>query len=121
MVYLYNRVPLLINLKTKRNDLIGILLLAAGSSSRLGKNRMSVVFSGKSQQELLDEQAKQEETLARKGINIVFQSEGEYLKSAKNMQTPKGNSSFLNQKPKSSTNYLGQSSKGAIENLNINK
>ena len=79
-----------------------------------------VVFSGKSQQELLDEQAKQEETLARKGINIVFQSEGEYLKSAKNMQTPKGNSSFLNQKPKSSTNYLGQSSKGAIENLNIN-
>ena len=79
-----------------------------------------VVFSGKSQQELLDEQAKQEETLAYKGINIVFQSESEYLKSVKNMQTPKGNSSFLNQKPKSSTNYLGQSSKGAVENLNIN-
>ena len=76
-----------------------------------------VVFSGKSQQELLDEQAKQEETLAYKGINIVFQSEGEYLKSAK---TQKGASTLSQNKLKSSTSFLGQSSKGAIENLNVN-
>ena len=79
-----------------------------------------VFFSGKSQQEMLDEQTKQENTLASKGINIVFQSEGEYVQSAKNMQTPKGNSTFLNQKAKSSTNYLGENSKGALENLNVN-
>ena len=80
-----------------------------------------VAFSGKSQQELLDEQAKQEETLAYKGVNIVFQSEGEYLKSVTNTQgSKKENPPLLQNKLKSSTNFLGQSSKGSIENLNMN-
>ena len=80
-----------------------------------------VVFSGLSQQELLDQQAKQEESFASKGINIVFQSEGEYLKSTKNLQVPdKGNSTLLQNQFKGSTNYLGENSKGALENLNVN-
>jgi hypothetical protein len=80
-----------------------------------------VVFSGLSQQELLDQQAKQEESFASKGINIVFQSEGEYLKSTKNLQVPdKGNSTLLQNQFKNSTNYLGENSKGAFENLNVN-
>ncbi len=80
-----------------------------------------VVFSGLSQQELLDQQAKQEVSLQSKGINIVFQSEGEYLKSTKNLQVPdKGNSTLLQNQFKSSTNYLGENSKGAFENLNVN-
>ncbi len=80
-----------------------------------------VEFTGKSQQELLDEQAKQEETLASKGVSIVFQSEGEYLQSAKNFQVPqKGNSTLLQNQLKGATNYLGESSKGALSNLNVN-
>ena len=80
-----------------------------------------VEFTGKSQQELLDEQAKQEETLASKGINIVFQSEGEYLQSAKNFQVPqKGNSTLLQNQLKGATNFLGESSNGALSNLNVN-
>lgn len=79
-----------------------------------------VEFTGKSQQELLDEQAKQEETLASKGISIVFQSEGEYLQSAKNFQVPqKGNSTLLQNQFKGATNYLGESSNGALSNLNV--
>jgi hypothetical protein len=79
-----------------------------------------VEFTGKSLQELLDEQAKQEETLASKGINIVFQSEGEYLQSAKNFQVPqKGNSTLLQNQFKGATNYLGESSNGALSNLNV--
>ena len=80
-----------------------------------------VEFTGKSQQELLDEQAKQEETLASKGINIVFQSEGEYLQSAKNFQVPqKGNSTLLQNQLKGATNFLGEKSNGALSNLNVN-
>ena len=84
-----------------------------------------VAFSGLSQQELLEEQAKQEETLAYKGVNIIFQSEDEYLKSAKNTQASqrgnqRGGSPLSQNKLKSSTNYLGQSSKGAVGNLNVN-
>jgi hypothetical protein len=80
-----------------------------------------VEFTGKSQQELLDEQAKQEETLASKGINIVFQSEGEYLQSAKNFQVPqKGNSTLLQNQLKGATNFLGENSNGALSNLNVN-
>ena len=80
-----------------------------------------VEFTGKSQQELLDEQAKQEETLASKGVSIVFQSEGEYLQSAKNFQVPqKGNSTLLQNQLKSATNFLGENSNGALNNLNVN-
>ena len=79
-----------------------------------------VVFSGLSQQELLDQQAEQETSLAQSGINIIFQAEAvQPFSKANAKQAVAANlASKDTGKLQSSANFLGAKSFGVDKNLN---
>ena len=79
-----------------------------------------VVFSGLSQQELLDQQAEQETSLAQSGINIIFQAEAiQPFSKANAKQAVAANlASKDTGKLQTSGKYLGATSEGVNKNLN---
>jgi hypothetical protein len=79
-----------------------------------------VVFSGLSQQELLDQQAEQETSLAKAGINITFQAEAvQPFSKANAKQAVAANlASKDTGKLQTSGKYLGATSEGVSANLN---
>ena len=79
-----------------------------------------VVFSGLSQQELLDQQSEQETSLAKAGINITFQAEAvQPFSKANAKQAVAANlASKDTGKLQSSANFLGAKSFGVDRNLN---
>ena len=81
-----------------------------------------VTFSGLSQQELLDQQAEQETSLAQSGINITFQAEAvQPFSKANAKQAVAANlASKDTGKLQTSANFLGAKSFGVDRNLNTN-
>jgi len=79
-----------------------------------------VVFSGLSQQELLDQQAEQETSLAQSGINITFQAEAvQPFSKANTKQAVAANLAAKSVgELQTSGKYLGATSEGVSANLN---